>query len=61
MSTIATSDQLDHAGGYDGYFNKGAAAAAAAASSSGIALPHLAAVLDGCPVRGLFLSLLADL
>jgi len=49
ISTIASSDQLDYAGGYDGYFNKGAAAAAAAASSSGIALPHFAA-FDSFPV-----------
>ncbi len=49
MSTNASSDQLDYAGGYDGYFKHDAAAAAAAASTSGIALPHLAA-FDGFSV-----------
>jgi len=49
MSTNACSDQLDDAGGYDGYFKHDAANAAAAASSSGTALPHLAA-FDGFPV-----------
>ncbi len=49
MSTNANSDQLDYAGGYDGYFKHDAATAAAAASSSGTALPHLAA-FDGFPV-----------
>ncbi len=53
MSTNASSDQLDYAGGYDGYFKHDAAAAAAAASTSGTALPHLAA-FDGFPVCVVF-------
>ena len=53
MSISASSDQLDCAGGYDGYFKHGAAAAAAAASTSGTALPHLAP-FGGFPVCVVF-------